>query len=92
MSINNNPQQRAEGEAYPPWFSAYQKTLSLKQEEVKVKALETVLQDCDDISTQFKSNISAAYRTEAQLEAAWQTDRKALDEQLLRTPVSYNVP
>ena len=55
-------------------------------------ALENVLNDCDEISQVFKSNISAAYRSEAQLEAARQTDRDALDQQLLPTPVSYTAP
>ena len=55
-------------------------------------ALENVLNDCDEISQVFKSNISAAFRSEAQLEAARQTDRDALDQQLLPTPVSYTAP
>ena len=92
MSTNDVPRQGAGGEEYPPWFAAYLESLSIKREEVQVVALENVLNDCNDISEVFKSNIIAAYRSEVQLEAARQTDREALDQQLLRTPVSYTAP
>ena len=91
MSTNDVPRQGAGGEEYPPWFAAYLESLSIQREEV-LEALENVLNDCDEISQVFKSNISAAYRSEAQLEAARQTDRAALDQQLLCTLVSYTAP
>ena len=92
MSNDNAPRQGAEGEAYPPWFTTYLESLSIKREEIQVEALENVLNECEDISQVLKSNISAAYRSEAQLEAARQTDRAALNQQLLCTPVSYTCP
>ena len=51
-----------------------------------------MLSDCNDISEVFKSNISAAYRSEAQQELARQSDCEALNQQLLRTPVLYTAP
>ena len=91
MSTDNAPRQGAGGVEYPPWFKTYLESLSIQREEV-LEALENVLNDCDEISQVFKSNISAAYRSEAQLEAARQTDRAALDQQLLCTLVSYTAP
>ena len=72
--------------------TAYLASLEVKCEEVKAKAFENVLINCDDISEVFKSNISAAYINESQLEAAWKADREALTQTLLRTPVLYNAP
>ena len=92
MSLNGAPPPGAEAEERPAWFNAYLESLNIKREEVQVVALENVLNDCNDISEVFKSNIIAAYRSEVQLEAARQTDREALDQQLLRTPVSYTAP
>ena len=92
MSLNDAPQPGAGAEERPAWFKAYLESLNIKREEVQAVALENVLSKCDDISEVFKNNISAAYRSEAQLEAARQTDREALNQQLLRTPVLYTAP
>ena len=92
MTLNGAPQQGAEGEQRPAWFTAYLESLQVKREEVRAEALENVLQNCEDVSEVFKSNISAAYRTESQLEAARQADREALSQTLLRTPVVYTAP
>ena len=92
MSLNGAPQPGAEAEERPAWFTAYLESLYIKREEVQAVALENVLNECDDISEVFKNNIRAAYRSEAQLEAARQTDREALNQQLLCTPVLYTAP
>ena len=92
MSLNGAPQQGAEDEERPAWFTAYLESLHIKREEVQAEALENVLNYCEDISEVFKSNISAAYRSESQLEAARQADREALSQTLLCTPVLYTTP
>ena len=92
MSINGAPQQGAEGEQHPAWFTAYLESLSIKHEEVRAEALDNVLQNCEDVSEVFRSNISAAYRTESKLEAACQAEREALSQTILQTPVVYRVP
>ena len=92
MSLNGAPQQGAEAEERPAWFTAYLESLHIKREEVQAEALENVLNYCEDISEVFKSNISAAYRSESQLEAARQADREGLTQTLLRTPVLYTAP
>ena len=89
MSLNGAPQVGAEAEERPAWFTAYLESLHVKREEFQTEALENVLNDCEDISEVFKNNINAAYRSEAQLEAARQADREALTQTLLRTPVLY---
>ena len=92
MSLNEAPQLGAEAEERPAWFTAYLESLNIKREEVQAVALENVLSECDDISEVFKNNISTAYRSEAQLKAARQTDREVLNQQLLCTPVLYTAP
>ena len=89
MSLNGAPQQGAEGEERPAWFTAYLESLQIKREEVRAEALENVLSNCEDVSKVFRSNISAAYRTKSQLEAARQADREALSQTLLCTPMLY---
>ena len=88
MSLNGAPQVGAEAEERP----AYLESLNIKREEVQAEALENVINNCEDISEAFKNNINAAYKSEAQLEAARQADREALTQTLLRTPVLYTVP
>ena len=85
MSTDEVLQQGAEGEEYPPWFSAYLRSLTGKKEEVKAAELDEVLQSYDDVSQVFRSNISAAYRAETKLEAAkslryWANHFKDFDE------------
>ena len=92
MSINRASQQGADGEEYPPWFSAYLRSLNVKKEEVRAAELDTVLQTCEDVSEIFRSNISAAYRSESKLEAAHKAKAEALSQTLLHNPVSYNAP
>ena len=92
MSTSDAPPPRAGAEERPAWFIEYLQSLTVKREEVQVVAIETVLNECDDISEVFKNNISAAYRSETQLEEARKTDREALNQQLLRTPVLYTDP
>ena len=92
MSLNDAPQPGAGAEEYLAWFATYLESLSIKRGEVQVVALENVLKEYNDISDVFKSNISAAYRSEAQLEVARQTDCEALNQKLLRTPVLCTAP
>ena len=92
MSTHDAPPPGAGAEERPAWFIEYLQSLSAKQEEVQVEAIENVLNQCDDISEVFKNNISAAYRSEAQQEVAPQSDREALNQQLLCTPVLYSAP
>ena len=44
MSTDGASQQGADGEEYPPWFSAYLPSLNVKKEEVKAAELDVVLQ------------------------------------------------
>ena len=67
MNTDGASQQGADGEEYPPWFSAYLRSLNVKKEEVRAAELDTVLQTCEDVSQIFRSNISAAYRSESKL-------------------------
>ena len=92
MSTDGVPQQGADGEEYPPWFSAYLRTLTVKKEEVKAAELDEVLQSYEDVSQVFRSNISAAYRSESKLEAARKAEAEALTQTLLHNPVSYVAP
>ena len=92
MSFNGAPQLGAEAEERQAWFTAYLESLNIKREEFQDEALENVLNECENIYEVFKNNINAAYRSEAQLEAAWQSDREALTQTLLRTPVLYTAP
>ena len=92
MSTDGVPQQGADGEEYPPWFSAYLRTLTVKKEEVKAAELDEVLQSYDDVSQVFRTNISTAYRAESKLEAARKTEAEALTQTLLHNPVSYVAP
>ena len=92
MSLNGAPPPGAEAEERPAWFTAYLESLHVKHEEVQAEALENVLNDCEDISEVFKNNINAAYRNEAQPEAARQADREMLTQTLLRTLVLYTAP
>ena len=62
MNTEEVPQEGADGEVYPTWFSAYLRTLTVKKEEVKAAELDEVLQSYDDVSQVFRTNISAAYR------------------------------
>ena len=89
MSTDGASQQGAEGEEYPTWFSAYLRSLNVKKEEVRAAELDTVLQTCEDVSQVFRSNISAAYRSESKLEAARKAEAEALTQTLLHNPVSY---
>ena len=91
MSLNEAPLQGAEGE-HPAWFTAYLESLQINCEEVRAEALDNVLQNCEDVSEVFRSNISAAYRTESKLEAARQAEREALSQTILQTPVVYSAP
>ena len=92
MFINGAPQQRAEGEEHPAWFTAYLQSLNIKHEEVRAVELDNVLQNCEDVSKVFRNNISAAFRTESKLEAARQAEHEALSQTILQTPVVYSVP
>ena len=51
-----------------------------------------MLQTCEDVSQVFRSNISAAYRSESKLEAARKAEAEALTRTLLHNPVSYVAP
>ena len=51
-----------------------------------------MLQTCGDVSQVFRSNISAAYRSESKLEAARKAEAEALTQTLLHNPVSYVAP
>ena len=93
MSTNGEaPQQGAESEEHPAWFTAYLQSLSIKREEVRAVEFDNVLQTCEDVSEVFRSNISAAYRTESRLEAARQAEREKLSQTILQTPVVYSAP
>ena len=92
MNTNEVPQQGADGEEYPPWFSTYLRTLTVKKEKVKAAKLDEVLQSYEDVSQVFRSNISAAYRAESKLEAARKAEAEALTQTLLHNPVSYVAP
>ena len=92
MSIYGASQQGADGEEYPPWFSAYLRSLNVKKEEVRAAELDMVLQTCEDVSQVFRSNIPAAYRSESKLEAARKAEAEALTQTLLHNPVSYVAP
>ena len=87
MSTDGVPQQGADCEEYPPWFSAYLRTLTVKKEEVKAAELDEVLQSYEDVSQVFRSNIFAAYRSESKLEAARKAEAEALTQTLLYLPV-----
>ena len=92
MSTDGASQQGADGEEYPTWFSAYLRSINVKKEEVRAAELDTVLQTCEDVSQVFRSNISAAYRSESKLEAACKAEAEALTQTLLHNPVSYIAP
>ena len=92
MSTDGASQQGADGEEYPSWFSAYLRSLNVKTEEVRAAELDVVLQTCEDVSQVFRSNISAAYRSESKLEAARKAEAEALTQTLLHNPVSYVAP
>ena len=92
MSTDEVPQQGADCEEYPPWFSAYLRSLNVKKEEVRAAELDTVLQTCEDVSQVFRSYISAAYRSESKLEAARKAEAEALTQTLLHNPVPYVAP
>ena len=92
MNTDEVPQQGADGEEYPTWFSAYLRTLTGKKEKVKAAELDEVLQSYDDVSQVFRTNISAAYRAETKLEAARKAEAEALTQSLLHNPVSYVAP
>ena len=62
MNTNEVPQQGADGEEYPPWFSVYLRTLTVKKEEGKAAELDEVLQSYDNVSQVFRTSISAAYK------------------------------
>ena len=89
MNTDEASQRGAEEEEYPSWFSAYLRSLTIKNEEVKAAELDTVLQSCNDVSQVFRSNITAAYRSESKLEAARKAEAEALTQTLLHNPVSY---
>ena len=92
MNTEEVPQEGADGEGYPTWFSAYLRTLTGKKEEVKAAELDEVLQSYDDVSQVFRTNISTAYRAESKLEAARKAEAEALTQSLLHNPVSYVAP
>ena len=91
MSADGASQQGADGEEYPPWFSAYLRSLNVKKEEVKAAELDVVL-TCEDVNQVFRSNISAAYQSESKLEAARKAEAEAFTQTLLHNPVSYVAP
>ena len=55
MNTDEASQRGAEEEEYPSWFSAYLRSLTIKNEEVKAAELDTVLQFCNDVSQVFRS-------------------------------------
>ena len=85
-------QQGAVGEEYPSWFSAYLSSLTTKKEEVKAAELDKVLQQYEDVSQVFRSNVTTAYRAETRLEAARKAEEESLTQQLKNNPVSYDAP
>ena len=78
MTTDGILQQGAFSENYPTWFSEYLDSLTIKKEEVKAAELEKVLEQYEDVSQVFRSNVTTAYRAETRLEAA----RKAEEESL----------
>ena len=93
MSTNGEaPLQGAAGEEHSAWFTAYLQSLSIKHVEVRAVEFDNVLQTCEDVSEVFRSNISAAYRTESRLEAACQAEREKLSQTILQTPMVYSAP
>ena len=92
MTTDGILQQGAFGEDYPTWFSAYLESITIKKEEVKAAELDKVLQQYEDVSQVFRSNVTTAYRAETRLEAARKAEEESLTEQLLHHPVSYVAP
>ena len=58
MTTDGILQQGAFGEDYPTWFSAYLESITIKKEEVKAAELDKVLQQYEDVSQVFWSNVS----------------------------------
>ena len=92
MNTDGILQQGAFGEEYPSWFSAYLSSLTTKKEEVKAAELDKVLQQYEDVSQVFRSNVTAAYRAETRLESARKAEEESLTQQLLHNPISYAAP
>ena len=91
MSTEAGLQQGANGEEYPSWFSTYLSSLKPKKEE-RAAELDEVLQGYEDISTVFRSNVTAAYRAETRLESARKAEEESLTQQLLHNPIPYDAP